>query len=75
MISVVDGRLVKIYLVESAEWPYQRLFEVGLPVDERQRYRLELGDRDQWRSTIAQARRAIRSHGDPPGGLTAPFTS
>lgn len=58
------SRVVKIYLVESAEWPHQRLFEVGLPVDEHQRFRLELGDPEQWRSTIAQARRAIRAHGD-----------
>lgn len=60
----MEERLVKIYLVESSDWPHQRLYEVGLPIDEGERFKLEIGDRRQWRSTIAQARRAIRSHGD-----------
>jgi hypothetical protein len=59
----MEERLIRIHLVETAEWPEQRLFEVAVRVTEGQRLRLKNGDHRQWRATIEQARQAIRAHG------------
>jgi hypothetical protein len=55
-------QLVIMHLVEEGSSGGEALFEVALVLDDRERAALRGRDREQWRSTIARARRMIRDH-------------